>query len=258
MSLKTLTMSYLQWDDTPASGEVEFELVVTTQSALSIYPRWIEIVTLGATPADPGEGSLSIRANDSVGFNPSDSYYMVRERIDGVVRQAQYKIQILEAMASPIHLSDLREAALDPVALTPGGTPLTEFYAHTGRIASDTVLGHIRIGSGLTIDPDTGILSAGGGTTSDTDLIDWAAAEAWAWANVVYDLTYPLQIASATLTWPDGSSGVFTAVTIDAVWQEITDWTASHADSGKTVTYGTLTRNSAGQIISPAATYSVT
>lgn len=97
---------------------------------------------------------------------------------------------------------------------------------------------------------DTAI-GLGGGGADATDayiLANFEAALAHMSSSPGYDVVYTDVIEVAAVIWPDGSAGVYTAVTIDATWLEPTEWTLTHADSGKTLTASGLVRNAAGQI----------
>ena len=66
--------------------------------------------------------------------------------------------------------------------------------------------------------------------------------------NPTYDVTYTDVIKTVNVAWPDSSTGVYTAVTIDATWLEPTEFTVTHVLSGLTLTGSGLVRNAAGQI----------
>lgn len=97
---------------------------------------------------------------------------------------------------------------------------------------------------------DTAIGLAGGGANASDNYIYAAfqAALARMSGNPTYDAVYTDVIKTVNVTWPDGSAGVYTAVTINATWEEPTVWTLTHVDSGKTLTASGLVRNAAGQI----------
>ena len=58
---------------------------------------------------------------------------------------------------------------------------------------------------------------------------------------------------SATLKWPDGSGGTFTATDYNATFGCYDGWTKSHTVSGKTVTQAAVTRNGIGAITNKPA-----
>ena len=66
--------------------------------------------------------------------------------------------------------------------------------------------------------------------------------------NPTYDVSYTDVIKTVNVAWPDSSTGVYTAVTIDATWLEPTEFTVTHVLSGLTLTGSGLVRNAAGQI----------
>lgn len=91
----------------------------------------------------------------------------------------------------------------------------------------------------------------GGATVSDQTLTDWVAGEA-------YQLTAITRNASevpttATVLWPDGSAGTFTATTINVAFSAVDAFTISHTLSGKTVTQAAVTRNAAGAVTAKPA-----
>lgn len=55
-------------------------------------------------------------------------------------------------------------------------------------------------------------------------------------------------ISSATVKWPDGSSGTFTRTAKNSTFLTVDAYTVTHADSSKTVTQPSVTRNSSGQV----------
>lgn len=92
-------------------------------------------------------------------------------------------------------------------------------------------------------------LMCGGGVAPDNFLYaNWEAAVDRHSGNPTYDVTYTDVIKTVNIIWPDNSSGVYTAVTIDATWIEVTEFTVTHVLSGKTLTGSGLVRNAAGQI----------
>lgn len=88
----------------------------------------------------------------------------------------------------------------------------------------------------------------GGSTVSGNQLIAWAEAGAYQLNDIVYDGTYTSVISTADALWPDGSTGTFTATTINSTWQAIDAYTITHATSSQTVTQAAVTRNSDGNI----------
>ena len=56
-------------------------------------------------------------------------------------------------------------------------------------------------------------------------------------------------MTGATVSWPDGSSGVFTTTSVDPDHLMPSSFTISHTNSGFVATQGLLTRNDDGNII---------
>lgn len=72
----------------------------------------------------------------------------------------------------------------------------------------------------------------------------WAHAEAWAMTSVNRDGEGV--ITTATVTWPDGSTGTFTRTHKNSEFLAIDGFTVTHAQSGKTVTQPLVTRTPSG------------
>lgn len=95
----------------------------------------------------------------------------------------------------------------------------------------------------------TGIVGLqGGASVSNAQLVAWTEAEAYQVNAVTYSGTYTNTVQSATVVWPDGSTGTFTATTINATYEAIDAYTITHATSGKTVTQAAVTRNGDGNV----------
>lgn len=93
-----------------------------------------------------------------------------------------------------------------------------------------------------------------GGANATAQLLkQWTEAEAYEATSITYSTTYPDVVSTATVKWPDGSAGTFTATTINSTFIAIDAYTLSHVDSGKTVTQAAVTRNTAGQITTKPA-----
>jgi hypothetical protein len=84
-------------------------------------------------------------------------------------------------------------------------------------------------------------------TVTDQLLTEWTAAEAYKMSSITYDGTYPEVPALASVIWPDGSAGVFTATTISSPGR-IDAYTITHTTTGKTVTQTAVTRSAAGLV----------
>ena len=94
---------------------------------------------------------------------------------------------------------------------------------------------------------------AGGASVTNAQLIAWAESGAYQMATVTYSGTYTQTVASATVTWPDGSTGVFTATTINTSFESVDAYTITHTASSKTVTQAAVTRNADGLITNKPA-----
>jgi hypothetical protein len=97
---------------------------------------------------------------------------------------------------------------------------------------------------------DAAIGLQGGGADATNNYIYAHFQDALArWSNdPSYHGVYTDVILAVNVIWPDGSGGLYTAVTVDGTWLEPTQWTLTHTDSGKTLTASGLVRNAAGQI----------
>lgn len=74
----------------------------------------------------------------------------------------------------------------------------------------------------------------------------WTVAKAYALTSATYDSSGC--ITSATVRWPDGSSGTYTTTLKNAVFNIPDSYTITHANTGLTVTQSTVTRNANGDI----------
>lgn len=105
-------------------------------------------------------------------------------------------------------------------------------------------------------DPDTTSQLDGGVNLAPSDwarLLEIAASEGYQIVAAAYDDDGV--VTTATVLWPDGSSGAFTTVTKNTDFLTVDAYTLTHENSGKTVTQSTVSRNSDGQItIKPALT----
>lgn len=95
----------------------------------------------------------------------------------------------------------------------------------------------------------------GGAQVTDGLLVEWTESEAFEATSVTRDAAGVA--TSATVKWPDGSAGTFTATTINSVWSAVDAYTITHTDSGKTVTQAAVTRDGSGAVtVKPALTVS--
>ena len=60
-------------------------------------------------------------------------------------------------------------------------------------------------------------------------------------------------ITTATVSWPDASTGTFTRTTKNTTFLTIDAYTVTHTDSGKTVTQSAVTRDSSGNVTAQPA-----
>lgn len=101
---------------------------------------------------------------------------------------------------------------------------------------------------------DQAIINLGGGAgVTDALLKEWAEGNDYEMTAITYNGTYTTVVASATVKWPDGSAGTFTATTTNTAWQAIDAYTITHTDSSKTVTQAAVTRNSEGSVTTKPA-----
>ncbi len=91
--------------------------------------------------------------------------------------------------------------------------------------------------------------------TTDEDLLAWTEGEAYQATSIIYDSDGVL--SSASVTWPDGSSGTLTVTAKNSTWLAVDAYQITHNDSGKTITQSAVTRDSNGAVTSkPALTIS--
>ncbi len=108
--------------------------------------------------------------------------------------------------------------------------------------------GYATLGDRLdAMDPGGGIVVSSEGYI----LGNWAAALERLNGAPTPHGTYPDLIGSANVIWPDGSNGVYTAVTVNATWLEATHWTLTHVVLGLTLTFSGLVRDANGFITTP-------
>lgn len=91
-----------------------------------------------------------------------------------------------------------------------------------------------------------------GANVTDSQLKAWTEAEAYEMTSITYSSTYGT-VSSATVKWPDGSAGTFTATSTNTTWLGIDAYTITHTTSGKTVTQAAITRNGNGDVVTKPA-----
>lgn len=74
----------------------------------------------------------------------------------------------------------------------------------------------------------------------------WATSEAYQLLTINRDSDGV--VTSATVEWPDGSSGIFTTSTKNTTWLAIDAYTISHTASSRMVTQTAVTRDASGNI----------
>lgn len=82
-------------------------------------------------------------------------------------------------------------------------------------------------------------------------IYQWTVAGAF---ELISDFTYDSDdvLTGATVTWPDGSSGTYTTLTVDSEHLVPSSFTVSHTNGGLTATQGLIVRNDAGNIVTNA------
>jgi hypothetical protein len=87
----------------------------------------------------------------------------------------------------------------------------------------------------------------------DSQLIGWAASAAYTLTSATRDSDGV--ITTATVAWPDSSTGTFTRTTKNSIWLVIDAYTVTHSASGKTITQSAVTRDANGKItVQPSLT----
>lgn len=82
--------------------------------------------------------------------------------------------------------------------------------------------------------------------TISNELIKWTQGKNWEPVDITYDSE--LRVTSATVKWPDGSLGTYTATDYNATHEIYDGFTITHTDSGLTVTQPAVTRGTDGQV----------
>ena len=84
--------------------------------------------------------------------------------------------------------------------------------------------------------------------TIEQQLRAWLNSEAWTWTSINNFSDTPEVTATATVQWPDGVAGVYTALTYDALLKQWNSRKITHVASGKTITQAMKGRDSNGMV----------
>lgn len=96
------------------------------------------------------------------------------------------------------------------------------------------------------------LLTFSTGTTLQVVMLRaWAASNAFTITSATRDADGV--ITTATISWPDGSSGTFTRTVKNPTYLTIDAFTVTHAASGKTITQATVTRDANGNVTAQPA-----
>lgn len=87
--------------------------------------------------------------------------------------------------------------------------------------------------------------------TATQQLIEWVESGAYEVTSATFDGDGIL--STATVKWPDGSAGTFTATTKNTTWFTVDAYTVSHTVYGLTVTQSAVTRNADGYVTTKPA-----
>jgi hypothetical protein len=92
------------------------------------------------------------------------------------------------------------------------------------------------------------VLYGGGGINASVAVLTaWAESGSYEVTTATYDADNV--ITTATVKWPDGSTGTFTTTSKGLEWLSVDAYTVTHMTSSQTVTQTTITRDSNGNII---------
>jgi len=91
------------------------------------------------------------------------------------------------------------------------------------------------------------------GASSNIQILNWAYVQSFAVISAARNANNV--ITTASIIWPDGATGTFTADTINTTFNAIDAWHATHILSGvtKTVTQTAVTRNASGAVTAQPA-----
>lgn len=137
----------------PDSGYVEFEpsipmLDTVTGQEVAGVTRY----TLDSSGWVNASAGFDLTANDDPGTEPRGTYWRATVHLDGAAIREYALLLYVSDAGTPV-LATQRIATVAPSPFYQY-VLLSDFLNHTRLIASDTVLGHVKIGSGITIDPD--------------------------------------------------------------------------------------------------------
>lgn len=130
----------------------------------------------------------------------------------------------------------------------PSGTGLVSVT--NGALDTPSTLRALVAGDASNLRSDLGLGPQSTLTTNQT-LIDWTEAGSYQVEAATYDSDGV--VTTATVVWPDGSAGTFTRTAKDATFLSINGYTITHANSSKTVTQATVTRDSGGRVTTKPA-----
>ena len=85
----------------------------------------------------------------------------------------------------------------------------------------------------------------------NASLSAWALSSAFSITSATRDSDGV--IATASVAWPDGSTGAFTRTTKNSTFLTIDAYTVTHTFSGKTVTQSAVTRDASGSVTAQPA-----
>jgi hypothetical protein len=91
------------------------------------------------------------------------------------------------------------------------------------------------------------LASAPASVTPAQTLLQWAMGNQFVLSDIERDSGEV--VTSATITWPDGSSGIYSMTIKNEEFNDADAWTMTHSASGYTVTQPTLTRDQNGFVI---------
>lgn len=92
-----------------------------------------------------------------------------------------------------------------------------------------------------------------GPSVSDQQLIEWTLSEAYRLSSITFHATYTQSILTASVAWPDGSTGVLAVSAYDTVSGTPKAFTVTHVGSGRTVTQPAATFDGSGRVTTQPA-----